>query len=116
MAETDIDTFYKLVVHPNFNDEMDFRLTAANPENTGTFSKEGIDGITDQIHAFIMGRVFGRWGKTGKPPKEMTVHLRIEWADVVAEDLPWYKFKMMPNETGMEAIEGKSRIPRSKGA
>lgn len=108
-----IEEFYEMAVHPDFPDVMDFRITTANPENPYTFSREGVEGIVDQIDGYIMARTMGKWAKDGEPPKELTIHVSLEWSDHDSKDIVWYRWHEDGDDKGMEQIDGMLRIPRS---
>jgi hypothetical protein len=113
----DADQFYELAVDPNFPNEMIFSLNAVNPENPTTFSKEGVEGITDQLHHFLMARIFGSWKKTNMPPKHMKVHVSLTFDDVSHDEselydgaLPWFSGEV--DDIGLLQADGQHRIPR----
>lgn len=108
------DEFFKAAQHPDFLDEMLFQIKAANPENKGTFSREGINDTLDLIDAFIMARIFGQWRKTGIPPKAMKMHLKIEWEhdpDIAQGWLPYFDADITQ---GLTQLDSEHRIPRAK--
>jgi len=112
MSEISMDKFYDKAQQPDFPDEMVFRITAENPDNPGTFSKEGMNGLSDNFYTFLLARVFARWQKTGKPPKGMTVHISIDWDDTGEREIPWFHYEMVEGDTGLTQIDGRHRIPR----
>lgn len=112
----DADEFYKTAMEPGFMDEMVFQIHAANPKNPGTFSKEGVENTVDLMQSFIIARLMGRWKRTGKPPKEMKMHLKIEWVtddDIADGWLPYFDADIRGN--GLTQVDGQNRIPRNKG-
>jgi hypothetical protein len=89
----DGDEFYGRAIQPDFPDEMVFQIRVGNPDNKGTFSKDGILDTVDLMGKFILARVIGTWEKTGKPPRVMNVALKIKWEndDNIAEGfLPYF--------------------------
>lgn len=109
------DEFYQLAKKPDFPDEMVFQISAVNPDNPGTFSREGVSGVATQMETFLLARIFGHWAKSGKPPKEMKIQVKIEWktsdeAELAIEQLPWFAGEI--DARGMSIIDGRNRIPR----
>ena len=109
------DKFYGMATEPDFPNEMIFQIHAANPENPGTFSREGIADTVELMDAFIMARIFATWKKTGTPPKHMKAHLKIEWEPAEAIELqigsvPWFDGDIAGK--GLTLIDGEHRIPR----
>jgi hypothetical protein len=106
------DEFFKAAQEPHFLDEMLFQVNAVNPENDGTFSREGINDTVDLIDAFIMARIFGQWKKTGMPPKAMKMHLKIEWEydpDIAEGYLPYFDADI---SGGLTQLDSEHRLPR----
>jgi hypothetical protein len=108
------DEFFQQAQHPDFLDEMLFQVKAVNPENEGTFSREGVNDTVDLIDAFITARIFGQWRKTGKPPKAMKMHLKIEWEydpDIREGLLPYFDADIAP---GLTQLDSERRLPRKR--
>lgn len=113
----DSDEFYKLAVDPDFPNEMIFSLNAVNPDNPATFSKEGVEGITDQIHYYMMARIFGTWKRTGVAPKYMKAVVSLSFDDKPHDEselydgqLPWFSGET--DDIGLLQVDGRHRIPR----
>jgi hypothetical protein len=109
------DEFYQAAKEPTFPDEMIFQIHAANPDNPGTFSRDGVNDTVDLMDAFIMARIFGTWKKTGLPPKHMKVHIKIEWEpeaelDLHTGEIPWFDGDLAGE--GLTLVDGNNRIPR----
>ena len=110
----DADVFYQEAQQPDFPDEMLFQIGKENPDNEGTFSREGIADIVDMIEAFIMARLLGQWKKTGKPPKVLKMHLKMEWEHdphIAEGSLPYVESLLWD---GQIQIDSERRIPRDK--
>jgi len=108
------EDFWQFAQQPDFGDAMVFQLTAENPENTGTFSKEGFDDITDKVQMFLTARVFSNWQQTGEPPRKMRFTVSIDWdtkpLDELSDGIPW--FAGATDDIGLTQIDGEKRIPR----
>lgn len=107
--------FYRQAIEPSFPDEMIFQIHAANPKNEGTFSREGVNDTVDLMDAFIMARIFATWKKTGKPPKHMKMHIKVEWepeTDIALAigEIPWFDGDVAGE--GLLQMDGNNRIPR----
>lgn len=108
----DAEEFYQMVKQPGFDNDMQFEVKVTNPENTGTFSHEGVVNIVNNMHDFILARIFGQWEATGKPPRHMLINLDIKWdTDLnIATAGPYYEGRELSQE-GLQLIDGKHRIP-----
>lgn len=107
--QIDTEEFYQAMMQPEAPDEMDFALTYVHPEKDRTFSKEGLESVLDQVHAFVMARLYGRWKGTGVPPQRLTVHVQLDWEGKPG-NVPFY---LLDIETrGMTQADGEHRIPR----
>lgn len=111
----DADEFYRMAIEPEFPDEMIFQIHAANPENPGTFSREGVADTVELMDAFIMARIFATWKKTGKPPKHMKMHVQVEWEpenelELHIGSVPWFDGDVAG--VGLTMVDANHRIPR----
>lgn len=108
------DEFYLEARRADFPDEMVFQIAAKNPANKGTFSREAINDTVDLFDSFVMARIFGQWTRTGKPPKEIKLHVKIEWEldnEIALETgPPWFSGEV--DDMGLTQIDGERRIPR----
>lgn len=108
------DEFYQLALDPEFPDKMLFSITAQHDEKDKTFSREGIESVTDQIHDFIMARIFGHWKATDDAPKEMEIEVNIRWkaqseTQLQEGDYPYYSAELL---TGLKQVDGSARLAR----
>jgi hypothetical protein len=112
------DEFYQLAKEPDFPDEMVFqlRLDDAAPEGN-TFSSDGFNNISDQIHDFLIARTFARFKSTGVGPRELQAHVKLAWKSDTQFDLesigriPWYDLNDVAQ--GLSIIDGEHRVQRS---
>lgn len=111
----DADEFYLKAKEPNFPDEMAFQIKAVNPENKGTFSRQGVEDTVDLMQGFIIARLMGTWKKTGVPPRVMNMTLKIDWEydpEIAAGFLPYFDADI--KGVGLTQVDGEHRIPRKR--
>ena len=101
-------------MEPEFPDGMVFELVREDDDSDRTFSRDAIDDITDQIHAFIMARLYAHWKSTGKPARTMRVGVDMQAIEstfttpVDELPLPYYTRR---DEGGLTVAVGSRRIP-----
>lgn len=112
----DAKSFYEAASQPDAPDVMAFQLANVDADREKTFSKEGFDTITDQIHDFLVARTFGRWKLTKRGPKQLRVEVKLTWHNEPEELLekgpPWYNLKDAAE--GLTQVDGKNRIPKER--
>lgn len=105
----DASEFMEQMMEPGMGDDMAFRIVKAHPEEGGTtFSMEAVDGMTENLKAFVMARTLARWKATGKPPSRMTATVHIDWEDDSdpREGPPWWQV----DDEGKTALDGEHRV------
>jgi hypothetical protein len=116
----DADEFYDIMKEPDSPDEMLFEIRSTNPDLDRTFSADALDGMLDQIHAFVLARAMAFWRRSGTPPKHLRIALALglgvgEAKDKIESfDLPYYTYD--DPDLGLLQADGETRIPRNKNS
>lgn len=99
-----------MLLKEDASDEMAFVLRSEDADPEHSFSREGVQAITDQIHDFLMARTSGTWRKTGQAPKEMRAIVKLDWIGPEDEWLdqgprPWFAL----DDKGATPFDGEAR-------
>ena len=109
----DAETFFQKAAETDYPNVMVFQLRSENPDKERTFSANGFNAITDNIHDFIVARTFGRWKLTKRGPKQLRIEVKLTWYNEPQELLevgwPWYALDDVAE--GLAEIDGQTRIP-----
>jgi hypothetical protein len=115
----DSDEFYEMAQDPTFPNEMMFELTAESPEPDRTFSSSGLNGIADQMYAFMLARTFSFWKFTGNPARKIRARLSLELLDADGNFIDRIENGALPyfeagDINGLSQADGSKRIPRER--
>lgn len=114
-SDMNAEEFWDMASKPDFDDHMSFQLTVEHPDLNRTFSKDGIDTITNQMHDFIIARIFAQFRKSGRGPRELQADVKLHWRSHpdYALDMapsPWYS--LVDHGEGLHLIDGTNRLLR----
>lgn len=89
-------------------DAMDFLLTRADPLAGQTFSKEGLETLTQAIRMFVWARVSHHWKeREAVGPSQLRFECRVTVdgvsATVPLDEHPWYRVDGMPRAQALGA-------------
>jgi hypothetical protein len=113
----DRNDFYQEAMKPEFPNKMSFQLERTDPDDGVTFSKEGFEGISNQIHDYIMARTYAEYKRTGKGPKNLRIMVDVDFRTIPEDDLeifgiPWYHLYDQPEKFSI--ADGLNRLPLDK--
>lgn len=107
----EMEKFFNLACQPDFGDIMSFQIHSEDKTPGTTFSREGVENVTDQMFRFIMARMLARMNQD-LPAKDLHIQMRLTW-DRFERDLldeigpPWYDFS--DKKTGLSQIDATHR-------
>ena len=110
----DREEFYQEAMKPEFPNKMAFQLERVDTNEVVTFSLEGFEGITRQIHDYLMARTYAEYKRTGKGPKQLRVLVDLDFHTIPEDDLeifpvPWYHLYDKPDQ--FTIVDSLNRLP-----
>lgn len=110
VVEWDRDAFFQAAARPEFPDEMLFEIArkVIDDDPEVTFSAEALNGMVDQMSAFVYARLLARFRNANRGPRQMRLHLKVSWddADAASESkIPWWENHELDGELLSKSIE-----------
>jgi hypothetical protein len=111
------DTFLKMQMGPDGEDQMNFVLRSGDPNPEHFFSLEGVENITQQIRDYVLARTLAKYNRTGKAPKNVSVNVKLDWSGpsnlaLELRGVPWYG----ADDHGPTPIDGDRRVQAARAA